>query len=139
MCVCVSVCVCVTVCVCVRVCVCVCVREKASFTYLCILQPLKLIQQLTAEHHIEVLPDTITHLCSLTTPMATQWQDEALHSTTVFSRVSTNGCLKLTAKKQGWALTQTCHLYMNHRIIKKVGGRLHGDGCLFERIRYMNM
>ncbi len=61
---------------------------------------------------------------------------------TVFSRVSAQWRLKLMGKKTGVGaytdkpFVSITHIYANYRIIK-TGGRLHGDGRLLERIRYV--
>ncbi len=62
---------------------------------------------------------------------------------TVFSRVSAHERLKFTGQKlvvdaymENKPFVHVVYIHVNHRSIKKLmgSGRLHGDGCLLERL-----
>ncbi len=69
----------------------------------------------------------------------------AVLACTVISQVNAHGYLKVTGQKTGVGvytekpLERITHIHTDHRIIKKWGGRLHGDGRLLGRIRYVSV
>ncbi len=63
----------------------------------------------------------------------------------LISRLSAYGCLKFKGQKKGVGVytekpfVRITHIHTDHRIIKNGGGRLHGDGRLLGRIRYLGI